>query len=921
MVDSSVVQSAPSATFLRTEYRPNPLGLDTARPRLSWQLSDDRRGAHQTAYQVTAAASVEALRSGNGLLWDSGKVGSDQSVHVDYAGPALTSRQRVYWAVRLWDHLGNPTAWSEPAFWEMGLLAREDWKAQWIGSALVGGPHTPVPCPLLRKEFAVEGKPVSARLYVTSLGLNDCRINGQRVGDVVFSPGWTHYGKRVQYEVYDVTALLRPGANALAAVLGDGWYCGHVAGQGRQVYGDRPKLLAQLEIRDARGNTQIIATDGSWRWNAGPWLESDLLMGESYDARLEHPGWYDVGFDDSSWSAVQLFPNPATAVVARKNPPVRRIEEIKPVAKPVPHGAFPGSLRWVYDLGQNFAGRVRLKLRGAAGRTVRLRFAEMLQANGSLYTANLRSARATDYYTCRGDGVEVYEPLFTFHGFRYVEVSGLEGQPSPEVLPDDIAPPPADTIVGIVLHSDMPETGSFACSHPLVNQLQSNIRWGQKSNFLEVPTDCPQRDERLGWSGDAQVFARTSAFNMEVVSFFTKWQDDIADEQGPRGEFSMISPRGNDVLTVDGGPAWADAGILCAWTMYLCYGDARLLERHYDSFARFIGFLKETSRDYVRTHEGYEGFHGFGDWLAIDAVHNPGEAPTPKPLIGTAYFAHCTRIMSRIAALLGKDADAEKYRQLDGQVRAAFVREFVTDSGRIVGNSQTAFLLALAFDLVPPEQQPMVLKLLLHDIVKKRKNRLTTGFVGTPLLAPVLSRFGRHDVAYKLLEQEEYPGWLYSVKQGATTMWERWNSWTRDKGFGPVDMNSFNHYAYGAIGEWMYATVAGIDLDPERPGYKHIIIHPTPGGSLTHASARLLSLYGPIESAWKREGAKFSLDLRIPPNTTATVHLPARSADDVTESGRPAARSEGVAFTTHANGTATYEVPAGEYHFSSVTGD
>jgi alpha-L-rhamnosidase len=871
------IASVRSPIQLRCEYLMNPLGVDAVAPRLSWLVNDPRQGARQTAYQIVTAASEAELESAP--LWDSSKVESDQSVHVDYKGPALASRQRVFWHVRTWDADGKPSPWSEPAFWEMGLLRRDEWKGKWIGSALVGGKEASVPCPMLRKEFSLEKGIVSARLYVTSLGLNDCRINGRQVSDAVFSPGWTHYGKRVQYEVFDVTSLIRPGANALGVVLGDGWYCGHVAWQGRQNYGDRPKLLAQLELRDQHGNLQIIATDETWRWSTGPWIESDILMGESYDARLEQSGWDDAPFDDGTWFSALTFEDPGIAIVPRLNPPVRRIQEIVPIGDPVKTGVYHDKGRWVYDLGQNFAGRIRLRIEAPAGRTVRIRHAEMLQADGTLYTENLRSARATDYYTCKGGGPEIYEPLFTFHGFRYVEVTGIEAQPGVFAQTADVRPA-REVVTGVVLHSDTPETGMFECSNPLVNQLQSNIRWGQKSNFLEVPTDCPQRNERLGWTGDAQVFVRTAAFNMEVARFFSKWQRDLADEQGPRGEFPMFAPKATDAGAVDGGPAWADAGLICAWTMYLCYGDTRLLEEHYDSFAKFIAYLESSSVGLVRSHEEAKGFPGFGDWLAIDAV-SAGEAPTPRPLIGTAYFAYCTRIMTRISGVLGKTEEARRYRELDEKVRAVFAKEFVTPSGRVVGSTQTGYLLALGFDLLPEEARNVAVNLLVNEI-KRRGWHLSTGFVGTPLLCPVLTRFGRHDVAYRLLLQETYPGWLYSIHQGATTMWERWNSYTKDKGFGPVDMNSFNHYAYGAIGEWLYAKVGGIDLDPARPGYKHIIISPQPGGDLTHASATLHSPYGMIETAWKldRTGA-FVLKVTIPANTTATVHLPDGSAKEV----------------------------------------
>lgn len=875
----------------------NPLGIDELRPRLSWWVNDGRRGARQTAYQIIAIRSGQETLAAP--LWDSGKVRSEQSVHVPYGGPKLRSRDRILWKVRSWDVHGHPSAWSDMERWEMGLLDRREWKGEWIGSSLVGGPHTGAPCPFLRKPFVLRQRITSARLYGTALGLYECSLNGRRVGDAVFTPGWTDYGVRVQYQTYDVTGLLRAGKNVIGAILGDGWYCGNVAAHGRQVYGDRPRLLVQLEVYFADGSSEVIVSDDSWKWHGGPILESDMLMGESYDARREMRGWNENGFNDANWSPVRVFDDPSIQLVAQKSRPVRSCEELRPVKEP---SVVPGNRQpWIFDLGQNMVGRVRLKIRSRACTTIRLRYAEMLQADGTLYTANLGGARATDYYTFRGNDVEIYEPRFTFHGFRYVELSNCAHRPDREA------------VTGIVLHSDMPTTGEFECSNALVNQLQNNIRWGQKGNFLEVPTDCPQRDERLGWTGDAQVFIRTAAFNMEVAAFFTKWQQDLADAQAANGLFPKVAPDVHEQKKGDGGPAWADAGIICPWTIHLCCGDTRLLERSYESFVRFVQCLERTSRNFIRTFEGYNGFQGFGDWLAIDAV-TPGSAPTPKSLIGTAYFARCAELLAKTADILGRKTEAQRWKKLSVKVNAAFNREFVSPGGRVVGNTQTGYLLALAFDLLPEDKRSTAIEHLIQDI-RNRGWHLSTGFVGAHLLAPVLSRFGHTEVAYRLVLQETYPSWLYTVRQGATTMWERWNSWTTEGGFGPVEMNSFNHYAYGAIGEWLYATVGGIDLDPEQPGYKHILIHPQPGGDLTHAKARHESPYGPIETEWHLKKKEFTLSVRIPANTWATVFLPSASATAVTEGGRVLRRVNGISNIRLQGGCIVCDAGAGSYQF------
>lgn len=882
---------------LRCEYLDNPLGIDAPRPRLSWQMFSDRRGARQTAYRVVAAPSADDVAAEQNLLWDSGRVESDQSIHVAYAGGRLRSRQRVFWRVQVWDEHGN-IAVSPVAWWEMGLLRRSDWLASWIGASLVGGRWTTIPAPFLRRAFTLDAPVAQARLYITALGLYECTINGQRIGQDFFTPGWTDYRQRVQYQVYDVTNALREGDNVIGVILGDGWYCGHVAWAGRQNYGDRPKLLAQLMITHADGSTQTISSNRSWRYAFGPILESDMLHGESYDARLEFPGWTMPGFDDSAWQPVELFAPPDIALVATRGPTVQRHEELRPIQPPTAFRSHQAT-RWVFDLGQNMVGWVRLRVRGPAGTTVTIRYAEVLNPDGTIYTANLRSARATDHYTLRGDGEEVWEPRFTFHGFRYVELSGYPGAPS------------IDAVTGIVVHSATPPIGEFSCSDPLINQLQHNIVWGQKGNFLDVPTDCPQRDERLGWTGDAQVFIRTAAFNMNVAPFFTKWTQDLEDAQSPEGAYPPVAPLAGISGLTDGGPAWADAGIICPWTIYLCYGDARLLETHYPSMQRFIEYLERSSRDFIRCYEEYPGFRGFGDWLALDGSGKT-DGGTAKDLIGTAFFAHCARLMSRIAAILGHQRDAVRYRRLFERVREAFITHYVTRAGRITGETQTGYVLALHFDLLPPEVRPAAADALARDILA-RDTHLSTGFVGTPYLPHVLTAAGRLDLAYALLFQRTWPSWLYPVTQGATTIWERWDGWTHDKGFQDPGMNSFNHYAYGAIGEWLYTVVAGIDADPEQPGYRHLILRPRPGGGLTAARAALETMHGRVVSAWRIDDHCFTWEIVVPPNTTATAYVPVPEGTPVRESGVPAEEAEGVTFVQRDEETAIYRLASGAY--------
>ncbi len=824
---------------LRCEYFQNPLGIDEPQPRLGWLLE---RGQRQTAFQIV-------VTGGSGeMVWDSGKVKSGATTHVSYEGRKLRSRVRYVWRVRVWNENDITSDWSEAAWWEMGLLARLDWKAQWIGTQARAPGDRSHPCPHLRKEFSLRGSIKRARVYVTALGVYELWINGCRIGEDCFTPGWTDYHQRTQYQTYDVAGCLREGSNAIGAILGEGWFCGSIIWQHkRKPYGSPPRLLAQLVIEHGDGRTETIVSDESWKLRTGPILTSDFYHGETYDARKKMDGWSEAGFAERGWETSRKFNPPRITVNASASPRVRRTGEIRPrnISEPLP-GAF------VFDLSQNMVGWARLAVDGPAGTTVTLRFAEMLNPDGTIYTASLRAARCTDRYTLRGGGRETYEPKFTFHGFRYVEVTGYPGRPT------------LDAVTGVVLHSDIPVTGKFECSNAMLNRLQSNIWWGQRGNFLEVPTDCPQRDERLGWTGDAQVFCRTACFNADVAGFFTKWMLDLEDAQSRTGAFPMMAPEMFEGKKGDGGPAWADAGIICPWTIYLCYGDQRILKRSYGAMLRYMDYLETVD---------CKKRHGFGDWLNI-------ADPTPKDLIGTAFSGHVARLMSRIARVLGKKRDSARFGMRSKRMRAMFHREFVTRNGRLVGDSQTAYILALHFDLLPSSLRPAAVARLVQRI-HECNNHLSTGFVGTPYLLDVLTRFGHLDLAYKLLLNEDFPSWGYPIKQGATTMWERWDGWRHDKGFQDDGMNSFNHYAYGAVGDWMYRVILGLDLDEARPGYSHFHVRPTPGRGITWARGSYKSVSGTIEVSWRIKGRAFSMEVIVPCNTTATVRLPGRWCDPV----------------------------------------
>ncbi|HTI06044.1 MAG TPA: glycoside hydrolase family 78 protein [Gemmatimonadales bacterium] len=856
----AVMIQAPGVTGLRIEYLTNPLGIDATRPRFSWRLTSAERNTVQSAYQI------QVTRNGR-PVWDSGRITADSSVFVSYAGPPLESRTRYTWRVRVWDGKARASAWSAPAWWEMGLLQPSDWSAAWIGPSATdssGGP-----APLLRRAFLLRGAVASARLYATSLGLYELYLNGRRVSDWLFTPGWTSYNRRLQYQTYDVTALLRAGDNAIGAILGDGWYRGQLGfSGGRAIYGTRLGLLVQLEVRYSDGRMERIVSDSGWKTSTGPILASDIYGGETYDARQERAGWSNTGYDDRAWAPVARLPAPSSRLLAPQSPPVRRVSEIRPVAI---RRTQAGEA--IFDLGQNFTGWARLKVRGAAGTTVTLRFAEVLDKDGNLYTANLRRAAQTDRYTLKGGADEVYEPHFTFHGFRYVGVSGL--------------PSPGDTstITGIVVSSDLAQSGSFETSDSLLNRLQHNIVWGQRSNFLDVPTDCPQRDERLGWTGDAQVFAPTAAFNLDVGGFFAKWLGDVAADQDKSGALPWVIP---DVLGADsangsGTAGWSDAAVIVPWTMYVAYGDRALLARQYPSMRAWVDFEHRRAGAGLVWRPGWQ----FGDWLALhsDDPSYPG-ATTSTDFIATAYFAHSTDIVARAARALGNAGDADRYEQLFRDIRAAFNREFVSAGGRVGENTQTAYALAIAFDLLPDSLVPVAADRL-AAAVRARGMHLTTGFLGTPQLLPVLSATGHLDVAYALLMQQSYPSWLYPITRGATTMWERWDGIRPDSTFEDAGMNSFNHYAFGAVGDWMYGTIAGIRLDPAAPGAKHVWIAPRPGGGLTRAKASLETPYGTLVSSWRLDsgGGRFMLTVTVPPNTTADVTLPGTTVPVTVGSG------------------------------------
>ena len=892
----------------KCEHRVDPLGIGETSPRLSWALASEGRGEAQSAYRVLVAENEEDLAAEQNLLWDSGRVESNRSLGIEYEGAELKSGARCAWNVIVWDGEGEPSSISEAAVFEMGLLEKSDWTGIWISAdeGPAGDIDPPTgneydalgnglaPSPYLRREFGLERPVRRARLYATARGVYELSINGARVGDDVLAPGWTDYRKRIQYQTYDVTALLREGQNTLGAILGDGWYAGFVGFDPKQAgahYGTSPQLLAQLNVEYEDGSTQSIATDGSWRSSTGPILFSDLLAGESYDAREEMPGWNKSGFDDSGWQGVGVERLGDVPLVAQPDEAVRATEEVAADTVTEPESGVH-----VFDMGQNMVGWARLKASGEAGTTVRMRFAEALNPDGTIYTENLRSARQTDTYVLKGEGDEIYEPRFTFHGFHYVEVTGYPVEP------------PLDAIIGRVVHSATPPSGSFECSSPMVNRLQSNIFWGQRGNFLSIPTDCPQRDERLGWTGDAQIFVRTASLNMDVAAFFAKWMDDVQDAQSPEGAFTDVVPllEGSGLIDLSrGAPAWGDAGVIVPWTIYKTYGDTRIIQKHYEAMTRWMDYLREANPDLLRRNKLG---NNYGDWLSPE-----GDA-TPKALLATAYWAHDAMLMAEMARAIGRDADAADYENLFEDVKEAFTRAYVDPDGKIKGDTQTGYVVALHMGLLPEELRAKGGGHLVRTVEDKDWH-LSTGFVGVGYLCPVLTEAGYPDVAYRLLNNETYPSWGYTIKNGATTIWERWDGWTEENGFQSPNMNSFNHYSLGSVGEWLYRYVAGIDLDPEGIGYDRIVIRPRPGGGLIHARAEYDSVRGRIESAWVLSDSEFRLRITIPPNTRATVHLPSANGAEVSEGGKSADEAESVELLRTDGEETVLSVGSGRYEF------
>ena len=861
------------------EHHREPLGIGESTPRLSWRTVTDARDWHQAAHQVEITAADGTV------LADTGRVETAESVLVPWPGPYLGSRERVGVRVRVWgEGEGEPSPWSEHAYAETGLLDAADWTARPVTPDLGALTEEPLPVALLRRDFTLAGPVASARLYITAYGVYAAEVNGEHVGDQVMAPGWTSYQHRLRYQTFDVTPLLRTGENVIGALLGEGWYTGRLGFHGgrRHIYGEHRALLAQLEIAYADGTTQTVRTDERWRTTTGPVLRSEIYDGEVHDARRGRPGWSTPGHEVSGWTGVRELPLPSAELVAPTGPPVRRTQTVAPVEViSTPSG------KTVLDFGQNLVGRLRVRVKGSAGHEVTLRHAEVLE-HGELSTRPLRFAAATDTYVLRGRGaagdedlgVETYEPSFTFHGFRYAELGNWPG-------PLD----PAD-VEAVVLHTDMARTGWFECSDPLVNRLHENVVQGMRGNFLDIPTDCPQRDERMGWTGDIQVFAPTATFLHDCSGMLTGWLRDLSAEQlaRPDGVPPLVVPDVLPAVFQDAGAqaVWADVAVLLPWTLYQRFGDLEVLRTQYPSMRAWVdATIRLTAEGDGLWRQDFQ----LGDWLDPQAPPDrPGEARTDGDLVANAYVIHSAEVLAEVAELLdgagqlGGKEDATRFRAHAQAVRERFTDRFVTPDGRLSSDTQTAYALAIAFALLPTERQRRGAAERLARIVRRASFRIATGFTGTPLICDALCAAGEPQLAYRMLLEKGCPSWLHPVTMGATTVWERWDSMLPDGTVNPGEMTSFNHYALGAVADWLHRTVAG--LAAAEPGWRRLSVAPVPGGDLNWAKAAHDTPYGRAEAGWRIEGDVIVVEALVPANTHAEVQLPDGSAPFEVGSGR-----------------------------------
>ncbi|HYG24357.1 MAG TPA: family 78 glycoside hydrolase catalytic domain [Verrucomicrobiae bacterium] len=883
LVASTAAHGAVSVGKLRCEYLANPEGLDVVRPRLSWILDASSRGTVQTGYQVLAASTAELLKQNRGDLWDSGKVESDQSIHVEYGGKPLRAGQQCFWKVRVWAGSAKASRWSDPARWSIGLLNSSDWKGQWIGNPVPANDlqlKAPLPAPLLRKSFDIKRPVRRATAYICGLGYYEMELNGSKVGNRVLDPMITQYDKRAAYVTHDVTRLLNRGKNAVGVTLGNSWYNATVSEAwdfDKAPWRAQPQLLLQMNIEYADGSSEQVVSDSTWKISSGPIVFDQLRVGEFHDARLEKPGWSKPGFDDSGWSPAAVREGPKAILTAANVEPIRVMKTLEPVSVKEPK---PGV--FVFDLGQNIAGWPRLRVKGAAGTTVQMKCGERLNPDGTLDQKDIaQHVRSTDFqlttYTLKGQGTEVWEPRFTFHGFQYVQLEGFPGKPD------------FSAIEGRVVHTAFERAGSFKCSNDLLNKIQTAALWSYVGNFVGFPSDCPHR-EKNGWTGDAQLIVQMGLEYFGAQAAYTEWLRDVGSMVRADGKLPSIVPTGGWGYNRLDGPAWESAFVLIPWELYLQAGDHRILETHYDGFKQWIGWYSGIATNHIVNY-------GLGDWC-------PARSQTPRTVTSTAYYHQCLRIISKTADLLGKIDEARHYAKLADNVRSAFNTQFFNaETGLYANGTQTALSCALYQDLVDDPHRSAVSQNLAEQ-VRTNGHRLDVGILGSKYLLRALSDHGHFDVAWKVATQTNSPSWGNWIMLGANTLWEDW----------PGAM-SRNHIMFGDISSWFMEYLAGIRYDSRDVAYKRILIQPNIADDLTWARATRESMYGTIRSEWKRSPDRFDLNVTVPANTTATVVVPGVFDGNLRESGRRISGARGVKVIRQGLSEHVLEVGSGTYRF------
>lgn len=902
IIASSCTQNVQvKITNLRCEYKANPLGVDIEKPRFSWNLESDQRGVAQTAFQLLVSSDQQKLNENIGDIWDSQKISADKSIQIQYEGKPLLSNQNYFWKVKIWDQNGSVHI-SDANFWSTGLLLASDWKAKWIGLDKPVGEDDPnaahkvLSARMLRHEFRVEKKVKSATAFISGLGLFEFFLNGAKIGDQVLAPGLTEYNKRAFYMTFDVTKNLQPDKNAIGVILGNGRFFAPRAGgtERTKTYGF-PKMICQLEIQYEDGTSTTVISDETWKLTAnGPIRKNSEYDGEYYDSRMEIKDWNTVNFDDAGWMNVELVVKPGEKLVSQPIDPIKIIETVTPVGiKEIRPGTF------IFDMGQNMVGWAELFVKGTRGDKVTLRFAERLKDDGSLYLDNIRTAEVTDTYILKGEGEENWEPRFTYHGFQYVEMIGYPGTPT------------LSSIKGKVIHDALDVDGSFSCSNPLINSVYKNSTWGIRGNYRSIPTDCPQRDERQGWLGDRSAECTGESYIYDISKLYNKWVTDINDTQLESGSLSDVAPSFWPFYTDN--TTWPGTFLFASDMLYTQYGDLKTIETNYPAMQKWVAHMSSFLNDGIMPKDMY------GDWCVPPEVltftnSNDPQRITRADFIGTTYFFAELKLMAKFARLLGRENEAAAYSKTAEEMKVAFNNKFLDKSLiKYSNNTCTANILALAFDLVPPEYKAKIVENLLQKTLSENGGHVGHGIIGGQWLLRALSTAGHADVAYLLAAQTTYPGWGYMVQQGATTIWELWNGKYGDPG-----MNSGNHVMLlGDLIIWYYENLAGIRPDPDFPGFKHILMKPDVVGDLTHVDASYNSIYGRITSSWQLATGKFTWNVTIPANTSARVSVPTLNKEEVMEGGKSASSGDGIKFIRWEENLAIFEVKSGKYTFTS----